>query len=89
MKACTRLKKLVKMKHRYLVFQIEHYYPAGGMSDYVTKTLSLNDAVSFVFGKINEDPLSLTDYQIYDIIKDEIVYEFIQNGEKYKIKRNI
>lgn len=89
MKACTRLKKLVKMKHRYLVFQIEHYYPAGGMGDYVLKTLSLNDAVSFVFGKINEDPLSLTDYQIYDIIKDEIVYEFIQNGGKYKIKRNV
>lgn len=77
------------MKHRYLVFEIPHFYPAGGMNDCVTKTLSLNDAVSFVFGKINEDPLSLTDYQIYDIIKDEIVYEFIQNGGKYKIKRNI
>lgn len=76
------------MKHRYLVFEIDRHYPSGGMNDYVFNSLSLNDAVSFVFGKINEDPLSLTDYQIYDIIKDEMVYEFIQNGGKYKIKRN-
>lgn len=88
MKAYTKLKKLVKMKHRYLVFQIEHFYPAGGMGDYVLKTLSLNDAVEFVVGKIKENPLSLTDYQIYDIIRDEIVYGFIQNGGKYTITYN-
>lgn len=83
-----KLKKLVKMKHRYLVFQIEHFYPAGGMCDYVLKTLSLNAAIDFVVGKIKENPHSLTDYQIYDVVKDEIVYEFIQNDEKYKIKHN-
>lgn len=88
MKAYTKLKKLAKMKHRYLIFQIEHFYPAGGMGDYVRKTLSLKTAVEFVVGKIKENPHSLTDYQIYDIVKDEIVYEFIQNAEKYKIVYN-
>ena len=76
------------MKHRYLVFQIEHFYPAGGMYDYVHKTLSLNAAIEFVVGKIKENPHSLTDYQIYDVIRDEIVYGFIQNDEKYKILYN-
>lgn len=88
MKVCTKLKKFVKIKHRYLVFQIEHFYPAGGMYDYVLKTLSLKTAIEFVVGKIKENPHSLTDYQIYDIVRDEVVYEFIQNSDKYKIVYN-
>lgn len=59
------------MKHRYLVFEIPHFYPAGGMYDCVLKTLSLKTAVEFVVGKIKENPHSLTDYQIYDIVRDE------------------
>lgn len=88
MKVYTKLKKPAKMKHRYLVFEILHFYPAGGMCDCVLKTLSLKTAVECVVGKIKEDRYSFTDYQIYDIIKDEIVYEFIQNGGEYKIKYN-
>ena len=65
---------------RFLIFDVEDYYPQGGMGDCIGKYSSLEEAMELIetikAGKAGSEKTELSDYTyIYDLLKDEIVWE--------------
>jgi hypothetical protein len=71
-------------KKRYFLFEITHYYPAGGMNDCILKTNDVEEALSVIRHKHAEDPYSMTNYEIYDVETDEIIIELCKNSGSSK-----
>lgn len=65
--------------YRYLLFQCDTYYPAGGMYDCKLKTNNLEDLIPFINKHYNEELWGNIHY--YDAVEDKI-YNAIM--EKYQ-----
>lgn len=66
----------IKISYRYLVFAIDHMFPAGGMSDCIFKTADFEEAKKHVKLVMEGNPYNTNDYNIYDLVDDRVVAEF-------------
>jgi len=61
------------MLKRYVLFNMDHYYPDGGMDDMVNDYDDLSEAIAYSMGLESTNGCGCH-ISIYDIIDKEIVY---------------
>lgn len=57
---------------RYMTFLYRHYYPCGGMEDFIGSVDNLEDAIKLVDIEISKD---FTEYSYTDDLKEYLEYE--------------
>lgn len=62
-------------KMKYLIFSGSFYYPQGGAKDIIGQKDSLEESITFLKEKMEEDPESYEWGQIYSAEEGRIVYD--------------